>query len=168
MTALSDTVALADPGEEAMRITRAASARTLVVRVVGGVAIHLRAAPDTPAALTRTYKDIDVVTTSSASRAVQDLFGELGYRPDREFNALHARDRLLFYDDGNRRQIDVFVGSFQMCHEIDLSARLELDQLTVPLAELLLTKLQIVQLNEKDAARHSRPAPRPPRRRSRS
>ena len=150
MTALSDTVALADPGEEAMRITRAASARSLVVRVVGGVAIHLRAAPDTPAALTRTYKDIDVVTTSSASRAVQDLFGELGYRPDREFNALHARDRLLFYDDGNRRQIDVFVGSFQMCHEIDLSARLELDQLTVPLAELLLTKLQIVQLNEKD------------------
>jgi hypothetical protein len=141
---------LADPQEEAMRLADAANDRSLVVRVIGGVAIRLRAAAGTPPSLTRTYKDIDVVTTSAGSRGVRELFDELGYRPDREFNALHGSDRLLFFDDGNQRQVDVFVGSFQMCHEIDLSARLHLDPITVPLAELLLTKLQIVQLNEKD------------------
>ncbi len=150
MTALSDALPLADPADEAMRLAQTASDRSLVVRVVGGVAIRLRAPTSTPTSLTRTYKDIDIVTTSSGGRGVQHLFGELGYRPDREFNALHGGDRLLFYDDGNQRQIDAFVGSFRMCHAIDLSTRLELDPVTVPLAELLLTKLQIVQLNEKD------------------
>jgi hypothetical protein len=150
VTALTDAPPLADPGEEAMRLAQAANDRSLVVRVIGGVAIRLRAPTGTPASLTRTYKDIDVVTTSAGGRRMPNLFDELGYRPDREFNALHGGDRMLFYDDGNQRQIDVFVGSFRMCHEIDLSARLELDPITVPLAELLLTKLQIVQLNEKD------------------
>jgi hypothetical protein len=147
---LTEPLPLADPGEEARRIARSAGERSLVVRIIGGVAICLRAATGTPPSLTRAYKDIDVVTKSGGGRAAQDLFGELGYRPDREFNALHGSDRLLFYDDGNQRQLDVFVGSFQMCHVIDLSARLELDPITVPLAELLMTKLQIVQLNEKD------------------
>jgi hypothetical protein len=37
-----------------------------------------------------------------------------------------------------------------MCHVIDYAGRLEVDSPTVPLAELLLQKLQIVQTNEKD------------------
>ena len=37
-----------------------------------------------------------------------------------------------------------------MCHKIPITSRLEADSLTVPLAELLLTKLQIIQLNDKD------------------
>jgi hypothetical protein len=37
-----------------------------------------------------------------------------------------------------------------MCHEIPFSGRLKAGEPTVPLAELLLTKLQIVELNEKD------------------
>ena len=47
-------------------------------------------------------------------------------------------------------QLDVFVGVFRMCHAIPLTDRLLVDELTLPLAELLLTKLQIVKLNEKD------------------
>jgi hypothetical protein len=37
-----------------------------------------------------------------------------------------------------------------MCHNIDFRQRLDIDPLTVPLADLLLTKLQVVQLNLKD------------------
>jgi hypothetical protein len=37
-----------------------------------------------------------------------------------------------------------------MCHEIPIADRLDLEPETVPLAELLLTKLQIVNLNDKD------------------
>jgi hypothetical protein len=57
---------------------------------------------------------------------------------------------MLFFDTDHDRQVDVFVGAFRMCHEIPLNERLEAQDRTVPLAELLLTKLQIVELNEKD------------------
>ena len=63
---------------------------------------------------------------------------------------MNGRERLLFYDNPNERQVDVFVSSFRMCHEIPLEKRLGVDEDTVPLAELLLTKLQIIELNEKD------------------
>jgi hypothetical protein len=63
---------------------------------------------------------------------------------------MNGRERLLFYDNPNARQVDVFVSSFRMCHEIPLEDRLAVDEDTVPLAELLLTKLQIIELDEKD------------------
>ncbi len=63
---------------------------------------------------------------------------------------MNGKERLLFFDNPNQRQMDVFVGSFRMCHEIPLEQRLAVDDDTVPLAELLLTKLQIIELNEKD------------------
>jgi hypothetical protein len=74
----------------------------------------------------------------------------MGYEPHVGFNAMNGKERLLFYDNPNGRQVDVFVSSFRMCHEIPLEKRLPIDRDTVPLAELLLTKLQIIELNEKD------------------
>jgi hypothetical protein len=73
-----------------------------------------------------------------------------GYEPEVSFNAMNGNERLLFHDLEHGRQVDVFVGSFRMCHVIPLTERLNPEQSTVPLAELLLTKLQIVELNEKD------------------
>ncbi|HSH77699.1 MAG TPA: hypothetical protein VLA19_04105, partial [Herpetosiphonaceae bacterium] len=46
--------------------------------------------------------------------------------------------------------VDVFVGNFEMCHRLPLAERLAVEPLTLPLAELLLTKLQIVKINGKD------------------
>ena len=63
---------------------------------------------------------------------------------------MNSKERLLFFDDAHGRQVDVFVSSFRMCHEIPLERRLDVQDDTVPLAELVLTKLQIIELNEKD------------------
>ena len=101
-------------------------------------------------ALEREYKDLDFATTKKASGDAQTLLRDLGYEPHVGFNAMNARERLLFFDNPNDRQVDVFVGSFRMCHEIPLEKRLDRHTHTVPLAELLLTKLQIIELNEKD------------------
>ena len=100
--------------------------------------------------LEREYKDLDFATTKKGSGPTQELLRDLGYEPHVGFNAMNARERLLFFDDAHGRQVDVFVGSFRMCHEIPLEGRLQVDPKTVPLAELLLTKLQIIELNEKD------------------
>jgi hypothetical protein len=63
---------------------------------------------------------------------------------------MNGNERLLFHDLPHARQVDVFVGSFRMCHVIPLTERLSPEHRTVPLAELMLTKLQIIELNEKD------------------
>jgi hypothetical protein len=82
--------------------------------------------------------------------AADKLLRDAGYEPHVSFNAMHARERALFFDDAHGRQVDVFIDSFRMCHQIPLADRLNGSDRTVPLAELLLTKLQIIELNEKD------------------
>jgi hypothetical protein len=74
----------------------------------------------------------------------------LGYVPDQRFNALHGRTRMIFYNPDDGSHVDVFLDRFQMCHVLDLRQRLLEGYLSLTLADLLITKLQIVELNEKD------------------
>jgi hypothetical protein len=136
--------------DEVRRVLDGAAERGATLRAIGGLAIHLHAPADLPEGVRRSYKDIDLVTTRRGDRDVARLMESMGYTPNRQFNTLNAGRRLLFYDVPHERQVDVFVGSFKMCHTIPIAERLDVDPLTVPLAELLLTKLQIVHLNEKD------------------
>jgi len=136
--------------EEARRVIGAAQAEQVTLRVLGGVAVQLHAGGAVHPALARSYRDIDLVATRKQGRAATQLLRELGYQPNQRFNAMHGATRLVFYDVEHGRQVDVFVGEFRMCHAIPIADRLHLDDETIPLAELLLTKLQIVHLNEKD------------------
>ena len=136
--------------EEAVRVAEAAESEELTLRLLGGVAIRLRAKDGLHPAFEREYADLDWIVPKGKSPDAQKFFDALGYTPHVRFNAIHGRERLLFFDEGNNRQVDVLIGTFRMSHEIPFGDRLALEPLTVPLAELLLTKLQIVQLNEKD------------------
>jgi hypothetical protein len=114
------------------------------------VAIRLRARDALPAAFVREYRDLDFVTVRRGGGPAMAFFRAEGYEPHVAFNALHGNERLLFFDNEHDRQVDVFVGQFSMSHRIPFEGRVDLEPGTVPLAELLLTKLQIAQLNEKD------------------
>jgi hypothetical protein len=57
---------------------------------------------------------------------------------------------MLFRDVANERDLDVLIGEFAMCHELPVLDEAVPERLTIPLADLLLTKLQIVELNQKD------------------
>lgn len=142
-------VPLADVALEARRVVELARSRDLLLRVLGGVGVRLRAARVAPA-FEREHNDIDFAASRGASREVTSLFLGAGYRADVRFNSLYSHDRLRFLDDGNTRHADVFVGNFRMSHNVALAERLEVDEVTLPLAELLLTKLQIAEINEKD------------------
>jgi hypothetical protein len=135
--------------EEAARVLAAARQGGVTMKVLGGVAVRLHAERTHPE-LVREFKDIDVVTRPQESRQVKGLLEDLGYVGDEMFNTLNAGRRGLFYDMANERRLDVFMGDFEMCHRIPLMDRLDADALTLPLAELLLTKLQVVELNKRD------------------
>ena len=140
---------LSDPVSESRRLVAAATDHGITARVLGGVAVCLQTPADGPL-LTRTCADIDIATPRGGRRKVAELLKSAGYVEDEMFNAVHGAHRLLFYDTINSHKLDVFVGEFSMCHVIPIADRLDREPLTVPLAELLLTKLQIVELNERD------------------
>jgi hypothetical protein len=141
---------LADLREEAPRVLARIQERGLKVRAVGGLAVWLRCQSARRPPLAREYKDLDLVSALDATSTLPAVLVELGYRADEEFNALHGHQRLYFWDEANGRQLDVFVDEMRMCHRLDLRARVALEPDTLPLADLLLAKLQVVEVNEKD------------------
>jgi hypothetical protein len=149
---MHDTVGpLLELPDEATRVLDAANAENIPLRLLGGLAICLRApSARTHERLKRSYKDLDFVTLSKHTGKVKTLFAKLGYAANKNFNALHGHQRLLFWDEEHERQVDIFVDRMQMCHTIDFRSRLNIDNRTLSLADLMLTKLQIVELNEKD------------------
>jgi hypothetical protein len=103
-----------------------------------------------PPALTREYQDLDFAASKKSSGDLQKLLRDIGYEPNLGFNAMNGRERLLFYDNPNQRQVDVFVSSFRMCHEIPLEKRLTCRRGHGSARGAAATKLQIIELNEKD------------------
>jgi hypothetical protein len=139
-----------DPITEAWRLLADAQAVPVTIRLIGGVGVGLRCPSAARPPLSRPYKDLDFVGRSSESAKLQAFFTGEGYAPDRRFNLLNGHRRLLFRDEGRSRQLDVVLDRFEMCHRFDVRDRLEMEVDTLPLADLLLTKLQVVQANEKD------------------
>lgn len=138
---------LADVVAEGRRLVESAE---VPVRLLGGVGVALHDHRPVPAALERGYGDLDVVVPPKSARQTTESLTAAGYEPNERFNALHGAQRMLFYDTENKRQVDVFVGTFSMCHRLDLSGRLGEHAYGLDAADLLLTKLQIHEINRKD------------------
>ena len=136
---------------EVERILRAGEKEGVRLRVLGGLAVYLTCPSAVRhARLKRTYADIDLAGLGKDGPHIARLFLQLGYQPDQRFNALHGQTRLIFYNPDDGSHVDIFLDQFQMCHTLDLKKRLLEGYLSLTLVDLLITKLQIVELNEKD------------------
>jgi hypothetical protein len=143
-------VALADVIAEAERISAAAAAAKVPVKLVGGAAVNLHSPSARQAPLKRKYGDLDFVAPSKQQQAVEKFFESLGYQGDRRFNLMNGHQRLLYLDPLNQRQIDIFIDRMKMCHVIELADRLGHDGPALTPADLLLSKLQVFEVNMKD------------------
>jgi len=137
---------------DARRVYEHASSSGVDVRLLGGVAIWLRASDRMRQALGREYGDIDLATTKKQAKGLRNVLEQLQYVPDKMFNATQGDTRLYYHAPDGSYHVDVFIEKFVMSHEIRLGPRLDTEQYTLPAAELLLTKLQIAELNRKDAS----------------
>jgi hypothetical protein len=136
--------------DEAKRILDEAKQRGIVLRLFGGVAVKYHCPSASHRSLQRSYPDLDLFGRGKQGRDIRKLFTDLGYEPNQRFNALHGATRLIFEDEKNQRVVDIFLDIFKMCHTLHLGERLTLDDYTIPISDLLLTKLQVVEVNEKD------------------
>jgi hypothetical protein len=137
---------------EGRRICEIAAAHGIAVRLLGGTAIWLRSPEDVRVLLTREFADLDLVTVRQDAKSLRELMEHQGYVPDKMFNATQGTRRLYYTAADGAFHVDIFIDTFVMSHTLDLTGRLELEPVVLPAAELLLTKLQIAELNLKDAA----------------
>jgi len=137
---------------ELKRILEASDKAGILLRVIGSLAfqIHCPKYGYLQAAMGRAYTDIDFGAYKKQTKQIQALMAGLGYVDNREVFIASEGDRAIFDKPEVGLHVDVFFEKLDFCHEIFWKDRLEVDSPTIPLAELLLEKMQIVQINEKD------------------
>ena len=140
---------LRDPLAEALRLIELADGAGLLVRLMGGLSFHARCREWT-ARVERERRDIDLATRSRDRKALTSLMESQGYTADRHYNALYGHKQMYFVDEARGRPVDVLIDRMEMCHRFEFADRLVVDRPTVPLAEMLLSKLQIAHINRKD------------------
>ncbi len=124
----------------------------ITIRVMGSLAFRIKC----PDYKYLEYKnkhylpDIDFIAYSKEIVRVQDLFFSMNWTENQNVLRLFGNKRRIFYHPDNNIHVDIFIDKLRFCHEIDFRNRLEIDFPTISLIDLLLQKLQIVEINKKD------------------
>src|SRR5437764_10495481 len=140
--------AASDPLPEATMLVRGAADAGQQIKILGGLGVRVLC-PDFPPRL-RAGQDIDLACLGKSRRKVADYPESAGCEPDRRFNNLNG-DRQMYFTAPSGRPIDVMVDRLTMCHVLDFRPGFSRQPYTIDAVDVLLSKLQIVELNEKDA-----------------
>ena len=159
---------------EAHAIVDAGNQRDVVLRLTGGLAVRHYAIDHEFAE--RKYSDIDLVGLKRQVVSVREVFRDLEYVENRHVSMATGNGQLQFFvpapsapegaagaragdgagdlpvytDVPPSDHIDVFLDAMRMDHQVDFRDRLEINTYAIDPADLFLSKLQIVNLNEKD------------------
>jgi hypothetical protein len=140
--------AVDDPLPEAISLAQGAADAGLGLKLLGGLAVRV-ICPELPPRL-RAGQDIDFACLSRGRRDVVSYLERSGCQPDKRFNNLNG-DRQMYFNAPSGRPIDVMVDRLTMCHTLDFRPEFGALPLSLSAMDILLSKLQIVELNEKDA-----------------
>ena len=139
--------------DSAVSIVEAATKMKIQLRLLGATAIYYQC-PNSRSlfsgVMKRKLTDLDFMTLSKTMSKIPDLFSSLHFESNERVNALFGAQRQIYSDPVSSLHVDVFFDKLSFNHVIDLSRRLDLDPITISLADLLLEKLQIVKISEKD------------------
>jgi len=121
------------------------------VRVMGGLAIFLKypGYEELSNKIREPFSDIDLITRQRDIEKIETLFGELGFEQNRNFKILFGYQRRIFYTPMDIT-VEVYLDDLHLCQELKISERLSLDYPTICATDLLLSKIQRVDLQDKD------------------
>jgi hypothetical protein len=137
---------------ELKAIVKVSDDTNILLRVIGSLAfqIHCPQFGYLQAAMGRAYTDIDFAAYSRQNKQITEMMTRMEYVENREVFIASEGERAIFDKPGTGLHVDIFYEKLDFCHAIYWKDRLEVDSPTIPLTELLLEKMQIVQINEKD------------------
>lgn len=144
----SARMAPTDAFADSIEAVRQANAAGIPLKLVGGQAVRLLC-PLFPHRA-RDDQDMDFVCVSTKKREVLGFFSDRGFLGDQRFNTLHGDRQMYFTTSDGTVSVDVIMDRLNMCHVLDFRDRIDRLPDTLDVADLLLSKLQIVELNRKD------------------
>ena len=134
--------------ETAVETVEAAGTSGVPLRLIGGLAIRYLT-PEYPPRV-RNDQDMDFASVSTAKNDVIQFLDGRGFLGDRRFNVMHGQRQMYFTTPDGLTSVDVIVDRLFMCHELVFKERIDRMPMTIDVTDLLLTKLQVVEQNEKD------------------
>lgn len=134
----------------ATQIINTAEERGVRLRLLGGLAFKMLCPSSKDMRYFRENKDIDLMGKRDDSREIVKIMETLGYKPRELFNKLNLGQRLIYYDTENKRRVDLFLDEFVMCHKFNFKESILAATYTLPITQLLMTKLQVVEKTEKE------------------
>src|ERR1700691_1139791 len=137
--------AASDPLPEAISLVRGATEAGHRLKILGGLGVRVLC-PDFPPRM-RAGQDIDLACLGKGRRQVGEHLEQAGCQPYKRFNNLNG-DRQMYFNAPSGRPIDVMVNQLSMCHTLDLRPSFGSASPTLDPADLLLSKLQIVEIND--------------------
>lgn len=136
--------------ERAIPILKKAQEEGVGLKLMGGLAIADIAKKGSQK-FQRQYKDLDFFSLNRYNKKITEIFKNANMKPNTTFNALHGATRLIYFDNELECNVDVLIDEFKMCHPLKLKDRVTQDKhYTIPPSDLLLTKMQIVEITEND------------------
>ncbi len=137
---------------EAVSIVAEAGRAGVTLRVVGSAGIRLHCPGPGPVMdrLGRPAKDIDFVVPQQHRKGMRRFLESRGYKADRDLLIAMEGTRYSFTHAQHGTDIDVFVERLAFCHTIEVRDRLNVHPVTIPLEELLLQKVQIIEMTTTD------------------
>jgi hypothetical protein len=137
---------------EGDRLVAAANAEGIALRLLGALAFAKRCPGHAhlQETLKRVYTDIDFAAYGSQVKQVRGLLAGEGFVEDELMYVESEGSRMVLNHPTTDLHLDVFLDKLEFCHTIPWKGRLDIHDVTIPLAEMLMQKMQIVQINEKD------------------
>jgi hypothetical protein len=136
--------------EAATQIIDTAEKKGVRLRLLGGLAFKRLCPTANDPRYFRENKDIDLMGKREDSKNIMKIMETLGYKPRELFNKLNMGQRLIYYDMANKRRVDLFLDEFIMCHKFNFKENILAGTYTLPITQLLMTKLQVVEKTEKE------------------
>jgi hypothetical protein len=137
---------------EALRLVEEAEQEGILLRILGSIAyrIHSPRHLHLFAEMARALTDVDFAADRSQARLIVPFLEERGYVQDKGITVASEGSRYCFWRESIGLNVDVFMDELYFCHRIPFRGRLELDSPTITTTDLLLEKMQIVEINLKD------------------
>ena len=138
--------------DEALTLVREAEAAGIRLRILGSIAYRLQCPKNLHLFddMARVLTDVDFAAMRSHNRKIRDFMAARGYQPDEGVFVASEGARHIYLHPHTGLNVDVFADELFFCHRIPFKGRLQLDSPTISTTDLLLEKMQIVEINLKD------------------
>ena len=138
--------------DEGLRLVREAEELKIKLRILGSAAYRIQCPENLNLFdnMNRVLTDVDFAGLKSQNQKIRDFLIEQGYIPDEGVYVASEGSRHIYVHPKSKLNVDVFADELYFCHRIPFKDRLDIDPLTISTTDLLLEKMQIVEINLKD------------------